>query len=54
MCVILITRLLQEVGSRARKPVNAVVSPTDRPQSVRNLCLIELFCGVIFVVTLPF
>ena len=43
----------------ARKPVNhtswmAVVTPTDRPKSVRNRCVIELFCGVVFVVTLPF
>ena len=41
------------------KPVNhtswvAVVTPTDRPKSVRNCCLIELFCGVVCVVTLPF
>ena len=40
-------------------PVNhtswvAVVAPTDRPKSVRNRCLIELFCGVVCVVTLPF
>ena len=32
----------------------AVVTPTDRPKSVRNRCLIELFCGVVCVVTLPF
>ena len=25
----------------------AVVTPTDRPKSVRNCCLIELFCGVV-------
>ena len=25
----------------------AVVTPTDRPKSVRNRCVIELFCGVI-------
>ena len=30
-----------------------VVTPTDRPKSVRNCCLIELFCGVVCVVTLP-
>ena len=43
-------------------PVNQVnhsswvdgVTPTDRPKSVRNRCLIELFCGVVSVVTLPF
>ena len=32
----------------------AVVTPTDRPKSVRNCCVIELFCGVVCVVTLPF
>ena len=32
----------------------AVITPTDRPKSVRNCCLIELFCGVVCVVTLPF
>ena len=32
----------------------AVVTPTDRPKSVRNRCLIELFCGVVCVVTAPF
>ena len=31
----------------------AVVTQTDRPKSVRNCCLIELFCGVVCVVTLP-
>ena len=41
------------------KPVNhtswvALVIPTDRPKLVRNRCLIELFCGVVCVVTLPF
>ena len=41
------------------KPVNhtswvAVATPIDRPKSVRNCCLIELFCGVVCVVTLPF
>ena len=44
------------VGRWARKPVNhtswvAVVTPTDRPKSVRNRCVIELFCGVVYVVT---
>ena len=43
----------------AHKPVNhtswvAVVTPTGRPKSVRNRYLIELFCGVVCVVTLPF
>ena len=32
----------------------AVVTPTDRPKSVRNCCLIELFCGVVCFVILPF
>ena len=59
MCVLLITRLLRGVGRWARKPVNhtswvAVVTPTDRPKSVRNCCLIELFCGVVCVAALPF
>ena len=45
-------------GKVGRKPVNhtswvTVVTPTDRPKSVRNCCLIELFCGVVCVVTLP-
>ena len=31
----------------------AVVIPTDRPKSVRNRCVIEHFCGVVCVVTLP-
>ena len=44
------------MGRWARKPVNltswvALVTPTDRPKSVRNRCLIELFCGVVCVVT---
>ena len=49
-------------GSGKVGPVNqvnntswvAVVTPTDRPKSVRNRCVIELFCDVICVVTLPF
>ena len=49
-------------GSGKVRPVNqvnhtswvAVVTPTDRPKSVRNRCLIELFCGVVCVVTAPF
>ena len=56
---LLITRLLRLVGRWARKPVNhtswvTVVTPTDRPKSVRNRCVIEVFCGVVYVVTLPF
>ena len=59
MCFLLITRLLRGVGSWARKPVNhtswvAVVTPTDRPKSVRSCCLIELLCNVVCVVVLPF
>ena len=49
-------------GSGKVGPVNqvnhtswvAVVTTTDRPKSVRNHCVIELFCGVVCVVTLPF
>ena len=49
-------------GSGKIGPVNqvnhtswvAVVTPTDRPKSVRNRCVIELLCGVVCVVTLPF
>ena len=45
-------------GSGKVGPVNhtswvAVVTPTDRPKSVRNRCVIELFVAF-FVVTLPF
>ena len=59
MCVFLITRLLRGVGRGLVNQVNhtswvAVVTPTDRPKSVRNCCLIEPFCGVVCVVTLPF
>ena len=32
----------------------AVVTPTDRPKSVRNRCVILLICIVVCVVTLPF
>ena len=32
----------------------AVVTPTDRPKLVRNRYVIELFCAVVCVVTLPF
>ena len=32
----------------------AVVTPTDRSRSVRNRCVIELFCDVVCVVTLRF
>ena len=38
-------------GKVSRKPVNhtswvAVVTPTDRPKSVRNRCLIELILAL--------
>ena len=44
------------VGRLACKPVNhtswvAVVTPTDRAQSVGYRCIIELFCGVVCVVS---
>ena len=44
------------MGRWARKPVNhtswvALVTPTDRPKSVRNRCLIELFVAL-FVLSL--
>ena len=47
------------MGRWARKPVNhtswvALVTPTDRPKLSGNRCLIELFCGVVCVVTCPF
>ena len=59
VCVLLVTRLLRLVGGWARRPVDhtswvAVVTPAGRPESVRNRCVIELFCGVVCVVTLPF
>ena len=31
-----------------------IVTPTDRRKSVRNRCVIELSCGVVCIVTLPF
>ena len=52
-----LTRLLRGVGRWARKLVNhtswvAVVTPTDRPKSVRNCCLIDV---ALFVLSLcPF
>ena len=59
MCVLLITRLLRGVGRWARKPVNhtswvAVVTPTDRPKSVRNCCLMELFVALFVLLFCPF
>ena len=49
-------------GSGKVGPVNqvnhtswvAVVTLTDRPKSVLNRCVIERFCGVVCIVTLPF
>ena len=49
-------------GEREGGPVNqvnhtswvTVVNSTDRPKSIRSCCLIELFYGVVSVVTLPF
>ena len=43
----------------ARKPVNhtswvAIATTNDRPKSVRNRCVSELFCGDVCIVTLPF
>ena len=32
----------------------AVVTPTDHPKSVRNRCVIELFCGVFVLSLYPF
>ena len=59
MYVLLITRLLRLVGRWARKPVNhtswvAVVTPTDRPKSVRNRCVIELFVALFMLSLCPF
>ena len=49
-------------GSEKVGPVNqvnniswvAIVTPTDRFKSVRSRSVIELFCGVVSVVNLPF
>ena len=53
MYVLLITRLLRLVGRlESRKPVKPhqlgdyIVIPTDRPKSVHNRCVIEVFGGV--------
>ena len=56
MCVLLITRLLRLVGrfdTRNNTSWMTVVTPTDRPKSVRNLCVIEVFGGV-FVLSIGF
>ena len=53
ICVILITQLLWLVGNwnhvnRFNHTIlMTVVTPTDRPKSVRNRCVIEAFCGVL-------
>ena len=56
MCVFFnITKLLQEVGMfDTRKPVNhtclvAVVTKTDRPKSVRNRCVINVWWRICVV-----
>ena len=59
MSVLLITRLLRGMRRWARKPVNhtswvAIVTPTDRPKSVRNRCLIELFVALFVLSLCPF
>ena len=59
MCVLSITRLLQGVGRWARKPVNhtswvALVTPTDRPKSVRNRRLIDFFVALFVLSLCPF
>ena len=49
MCVFLTTQLLRLVerfGSRKPSWV-AIDTPTDRPKSVRNRCVIEVFGGVV-------
>ena len=40
------------------KPVNhtswvVVVTPADHPKSVRNRCVLELFCGVVYLFLYP-
>ena len=47
------------MGRWARKPVNhtswvAEVTPTDRPKSVRNRCVIELFVALFVLSLCPF
>ena len=43
MCVFLITQLTHRFNDTSWE---AVVTPTDRPKSVRNRCVIEVFVGV--------
>ena len=59
MYVLLITRLLREVGRWVRKLINhtnlvVVVTPTDHPKSVRNRCLIEFFVELFVLSLCPF
>ena len=59
MCVLLTMRLLRGVGRWAINQVNHtswvdVVTPTDRPKSVRNCCLIELFVTLFVLSICPF
>ena len=59
MCVLLITRLLREVARWARKPIYhtmwmTVVTPSDRPKSVRNRGVIELFVALFVLSLRPF
>ena len=51
MCVLLITqllRLVRRLGSRKLFNLTSwmAITPTDRPKSVRNRCVIEVFGGV--------
>ena len=46
MCVLLITRRLRLVGRLGSRTPVAIVTPTDRPKSVSNRCVIEGFGGV--------
>ena len=51
---LLITRLLRLGGRFNHTSWVAIVTPTDRPLSVRNRCVIEVLGGVVCVVTLLF
>ena len=56
ICILLITQLLRLVGRLGSlQPYQFVdvVTPTDRPKSIRNRCVIEVFVGV-FVLSLRF
>ena len=41
-----LTGLTTPVGLTAITPTDRAVTPTDRPKSVRNCCVIEVFGGV--------